>query len=556
MPSKEHLAAYYTPLELAQILTNWAITNATDTVLDPSFGGCSFLYSALNSLQKVGAHNPGKQIYGVDIAEDSSNYLEPLIASGASMSQFIKGDFFSITPKNLIDTPFAVVVGNPPYIRYHDIPKDLQHRAISRLAEVGLEISGRASYWAFFLLYSMQFLREGGRLAMILPGALLHTDYSEHVRSLLVRFFRTTTIVLLNERVFDGTDEESVLVLASGAREKHESVQVVSAKNLEVLRVIVESIDSHTPRPSDDLVGDGQWLRALVDKGILDDYEDLIQQRKLVRLGEYVSPRIGVVTGNNNFFILSPDDQKRLSIPDNYLIPIVPRATYLKGLSVTKKRLLKNFASNTKHLLLSIKAGDELPESVLEYLQIGEQTGISDARKCKDRRIWYVVPYTFAPSAFLPIMVASWPRIVVNRSGYTCTNNILRLEWRKAPLDIDWYTLAVGTLSSVSQLSSELVGRSYGGGVLKLEPREFSQLVIPVLPSDLIKDLKVKINTLLWEDRLREATEAVDTVLIDAGILSPDMVQAFRRARNILFLRRRHHRNDIFKILGDEWEST
>ncbi len=546
------LAAYYTPPEIAQILTDWAIKNASDTVLDPSFGGCSFLYASLKTKKKLGADRPGEQIFGVDIDPGAYGYLDLLLDAGAHPTQFITDDFFSVHPEQFSSALFSAVVGNPPYIRYHDIPSKLQERAAARLNEFGIQISGRASYWAFFLLYSMQFLRVGGRLAMILPGAILHTDYAAQVRTLFTDFFKRVTIILLRERVFEGTDEESVLVCASGAREGHETLNVIAVENTHALAQVVRNIDEDTGTLVQHLEGDGGWLRGLVEPATLEMYDELAQSSKALRLGNWVTTRIGVVTGHNNFFIISDEKQEHLGIPDKYLIPIIRRANHLKGVYVTDTDLIRFRENGNRYLLLTLRPDEDIPESIQTYLQFGEQLGVPKARKCSDRKAWYAVPHTFIPSAFMPIMSASWPRLVVNQSGYTCTNNILRLEWHEGKADHEWFLLSLGTLSSLSQLSAELVGRSYGGGVLKLEPRELAELVIPLLPQKYVGELTEKINTLLWHDRTREATDIVDAALVYSGVLTTQALILIRRTRDMLFLRRRYHRNDASKILGIE----
>lgn len=149
-------------------------------------------------------------------------------------------------------------------------------------------------------------------------------------------------------------------------------------------------------------------------------------------------------------------------------------------------------------------------------------------------------------------MSASWPRVIVNRSHYTCTNNILRLSWKNGGerSSLDWLRLALGTLSTLSQLSAELVGRSYGGGVLKVEPTELGSLVVPLIPLENTSKLADRVDSLLRKGRSSEATELVDLTLLHNGIgLTQYDLKQIWDARNLLFSRRRRHRNDAEAIL-------
>lgn len=535
----DNLASFYTPRAVAQALTNWAIADSRATVLDPSYGGCAFLYAAAETLRRRGNPMPGRQIYGVDIDSEARSHLKPLFSSGATEEQFATDDFFRIDPEHFGRELVSVVVGNPPYIRHHDIPKDSHERAITRLDSLGIQVSGRASYWAFFLLYSMQFLRPGGRLALVLPGALLHTDYSTQVRQSLTEHFEEVTIFLLQQRIFENTEEETVLICAAGARKPHTSLRVGTVATVEDLTQALADPQSSTVMVGRG-AGDGGWLRALIQPQTLDTYDQLLESPSVVRMGEWVKTRIGVVTGNNRFFVLSRDEQRESNIPDEFFVHVIRRATYLKGVWVRDGDLEDN---GSQSLLLKVTQKDlesGLPETLKEYIRYGEKTGVSEARKCSDRQPWYAVPHTFVPPAFVPCMSASWPRLVVNQSHYTCTNNILRVFWRNERPGKDWLRVALGTLSTLSQLSAEFVGRSYGGGVLKVEPSELARLAVPLVPLEVVDELAKSVDSLLRTDRSK-ATEAVDAALLESEMgLTPAGLGQLRSARDRLYFRRRH----------------
>jgi adenine-specific DNA-methyltransferase len=543
------LAAFYTPRDVAQILTDWALIHPQDTVLDPSYGGCAFLKSAQTTLIKRGNNNPEKQIYGVDIDPDAQDYLSDLISAGARQQQFINNDFFNVDVNHFGGHLFSAIVGNPPYLRYHSIPKSLQKQADIRLRENGITISGRSSYWAYFLLYSIQFLRRGGRLAMVLPGALLHTDYAAEVREHLTNRFERVSIYLLQERIFDGTQEESVIICAEGAGYPNRNVHIGYVSSVIALAAAIEG-GSDQIRVFNGEAGDGGWLRNLLDEETSQLYDDLAADADVIRLGDWVETRIGVVTGNNSYFIMSEQAREQRGISERYFLPIIKRPAFIAGLNATN-RDLKMLKKHNKDYLLLYPPPDlsRMPISLRKYIEQGEEAGIPSACKCKSRDPWYVVPHVQAPAAFIPCMSASWPRLIVNKSNYTCTNNIIKLSWKSRRPTSDWTRLALGTLSTLCQLSAELVGRSYGGGVLKLEPTELTRLAIPLLPADVIGSLADQVDGLIRQNNLKEATDVVDEALMTVNPnLSAQRLELLRAARNKLFLRRRQHRRDANKI--------
>ena len=99
-------------------------------------------------------------------------------------------------------------------------------------------------------------------------------------------------------------------------------------------------------------------------------------------------------------------------------------------------------------------------------------------------------------------------------------------------------------LNSLTLLGAELVGRSYGGGILKLEPREADRLPLPspeslrrIAPA--LRKLRSRVGPAFRNGELMEVVEQVDRVLLagDLGI-SPDDLLILRRARQALFERR------------------
>ena len=536
--NKKQLGQYYTPREVAEALTQWAILDSDTTVLDPSFGGCAFLYTALQILQQRGVDQPGSQLYGVDVDPGARAYLGPLLGAGGTADQFFTADFFEIRPNDLEGAPFGAVVGNPPYVRHHAIDDAAHKKAVASLEEMGLKISGRASYWAFFVLHSLRFLCPNGRLAMVLPGSFLHADYAVPVREHLVRNFERVVVVLLQERIFDDAEEETVILLAEGRGQPHEEVRVGSANSVKDLGQICEAL-TQTTQKLEHPDRDGRWLRALLDTTTLSLFDEISEGADVVRLGEWATPRIGVVTGNNRFFIISERVQKSKGISDKHVQSILTRATQLQGLCIRDVDIQRIVENGKNALLVSPPATGPLPKSLERYFSEGEENGASDSYKCRSRTPWYFVPDTFVPAAFMHYMVAAWPRVVLNYSGATCTNAIHRLMWVDRRPKADLQRIALGSLSTLAQLSAELVGRSYGGGVLKLEPSEASQLVIPTNSSTDTDKLFWTVDELLRQGQTQSATTLVDSAfLIDGVGLGQAEVDRLGEARDKLFERR------------------
>ncbi|MGK7933161.1 MAG: hypothetical protein AB4041_17250 [Microcystaceae cyanobacterium] len=84
--------------------------------------------------------------------------------------------------------------------------------------------------------------------------------------------------------------------------------------------------------------------------------------------------------------------------------------------------------------------------------------------------------------------------------------------------------LAATFLNSLTLAWSEVCGRSYGGGVLELEPREAEE--IPIFYQDNLSLDTEKIDVLLRQEKIYEALDYVDSVVLkyhlgfDQGMIS------------------------------------
>ena len=129
------------------------------------------------------------------------------------------------------------------------------------------------------------------------------------------------------------------------------------------------------------------------------------------------------------------------------------------------------------------------------------------------RTPWYKVPASWKPDAFFYRQVGSFPRIVVNEKRAHVTDTLHKLRFSDG---IDGKNVAVAFNNSLTFLMGELMGRSYGGGVLTFEPSEARSLPIPFDPS-VSFDFE-KADELVRSGKTDELMEDVDRALL-GGLL-------------------------------------
>jgi adenine-specific DNA-methyltransferase len=443
-------------------MSAWAITNRSARIFDPSFGAGVFLRAAASILSKLGAPKPGEQIYGVDIDPGSQRYLEPLAHIGARPDQFRITDFLSTRAEDLNGSPYDAIVGNPPYVRYRFLSQTSQDEAQDLSGSRGWKLSTKGSSWAYFLMHAIDLIALGGRLAVVLPGALLHSDYAAPVRTKLRQSFASVYIGILQDRLFPDAQESSLIVLAEGRGRRRHETRIGVLGSLGELMTLCSDPRRYTIEVREDAAF-ARWKVSLVSPHARDLLGELRTKDQAVPLGSLVDIRIGVVTGCNRTFVVDRRTRRDLNLNRRFWRPIIARAANLRGLAFGQQDYRDLRDADVPSSLLTVPQGALIPHKLRSYLNAARDEGISRRYKCRIRKVWYRVEDHIVPDAFLQYMAARSPRLSLNDSSATCTNNIHRIFWKS---DISrnlqrW--LAIACMSSVFQLGAEIGGRSYGG---------------------------------------------------------------------------------------------
>ncbi len=527
--------AFFTPSELSRYVAEWAVRGPDDMVLEPSCGEASFLLAAGARLAALrgGAPRQG-QLAGVELHEHSAAQAAALLQDADLPATVTTGDFFRFPPRACYDS----VIGNPPYVRYQDFSGIA--RAVSREAALaqGVRLTGLASSWAAFTVHAALFLRPGGRLGLVLPAELLSVNYADEVRSFLMRRFGRVRLVLFKERVFPEVQEEVVLLLAEGqGPTSHcELLQLDDAAALEDLDHV-----SYSWAPP---AGGGKWTPALLSTQSLEVYRDVESAGDFTKLTEWGRITLGAVTGNNSFFALTQLRARELGLPNHELLPLSPPGSRHLRAGTLSHHGWQRLADEGLPTLLFRPPGQP-SRAARAYIAAGEAMGVHEAYKCRVRDPWWRVPLSPVADLLLTYMNAGAVQLATNRFGVRHLNSVhgvvLHPERQRLGRDM----LALASLNSMTLLGAEVVGRAYGGGMLKLEPREADLLPVPT--ADLVagpagrrlRDLRPRLTRLLRTGRLEQAVDMVDSVVLTQGLgLSGHQLEQLAAGRRTLAARR------------------
>lgn len=516
---------YYTPEPVAKFICEWAIRSPESSVLEPSCGDGAFIQAANARLQELGSQNPSEQILGVE--------LYPREAEKASTKggQVVCGDFFAQCQDGLGERRFDVVVGNPPFIRYQDFDESYRTSAFDLMRRYGFSPNRLTNIWLPFLVVCSHLLTEGGSLGMVIPAELFQVKYAAEARRFLMDFFSSVTIVTFSELLFDGAQQEVVLLLARrSALGGEQGVRIIEKKDANALAGLTTRVISEVPLKGK-LPDSMKWQAYYLEDKALDLITELEARRDVYTSSELFDVNVGVVSGQNSFFVVDEKTARANHIMGS-CVPIVSRSLQLEGLSFTEKDFQRQLDLQRKVLLFL--PADALGDDEAAYVRLGEKKGYDRNFKCRIRKPWYAVPTSWVPDAFFYRQVGAYPRLVINSKAAQTTDTLHKVRFSEG---VDGKSVAVAFNNSLTFVVSELMGRSYGGGVLTFEPSEARSLPIPFEPS-LEFDFE-KADSLARTGEVEQLLDYVDSVLlIDALGLDKSDARLLRESWHILRDRR------------------
>ncbi len=176
---------FFTPKIVADFITSQTITSSSQKICDPSCGCGAFLVAAAIIISEKFKESTTKiieeNLYGVDIAnysvERTKILLSLLALKNGEDKKDIKfnlkttdsliADWGKLFPEIKKDGGFDVVIGNPPYVKFQDLNKDLREKLFKDWKT--LKTGNYNLYFAFFEL-GVAIMKDSGALGYITPN--------------------------------------------------------------------------------------------------------------------------------------------------------------------------------------------------------------------------------------------------------------------------------------------------------------------------------------------------------------------------------------------------
>ena len=361
-------------------------------------------------------------------------------------------------------------IGNPPYVRHHDLGAEAKEWWRRSAAEWDLPASGLAGLHLYFLLAAARRMRAGDFGLFVTSAEWLDVNYGTAARRLLTtrRPLRLLRLYDPKTKVFEGVAATALVFgfasAASADSGEAASVRVINA-GLQEKRI-----------PLSRFAAGSRWSRIV--RGDHEPDEEPARSSSarpgasLVPLGSFVRVSRGVVTGMNAFWVRPAD--ALCNAPASLTTPIVSRARELMGddPAVHAPDQLKRLITLPEDLSILNAAERRFAEAVIRE---GLAAGVDQGYVARHRRVWWSVRTPEPAPVLMTYMVRKRPTFVMNRFGLPMLNVVHGL-YPKGLLSERALEALAAYLNAHVPLED---GRMYAGGLVKFEPREAEAILVP-----------------------------------------------------------------------------
>jgi len=234
-------------------------------------------------------------------------------------------------------------------------------------------------------------------MAFVVPAEIGHAPYAKPLLDFFVRSFAIVQIVAIREKLFPRLSEDCWLLYCDG----------YGGRTSDILFSKIDQFSScQRPPKVDEAVAwsklcahwRGRLRPLLISLEARELYLDVASEKTSKRFGEFAKIGIGYISGDNDFFHMSPSRARLLGIPPEFLVPSVRRGRSLDSEMMDRNTIERWEEADEACYLLSLPATGVLPAAVAQYLATEEGVAASKRYKCRTRRAWYSVPGVQVPT--------------------------------------------------------------------------------------------------------------------------------------------------------------
>ena len=449
--------ATYTPAEIvAAMMTSAKARGPFDVIIDPGAGSGRFVIEAARVF-------PATPLVAIEIDPLAAFILRANLAqlAIAERTQVVVGDYreVELPPRGAGRKLF---IGNPPYVRHHDIEPVWKNWYAAGAKGLGVNASKLAGLHLHFFVRTLQLAQSGDCGIFITAAEWLDVNYGSALRRLLLDRLGAISIQAIDPKALPFADAFTTGVITTfqiGERPE---------------KILLQRLHSPTA------LRDPSRGAAIAREALTREsrWSTFFRRRPKppsgsIELGELCAVHRGQVTGCNAIWIAG---KHSVNLPPRFLMRTVTKARDLldsDGPLTTKSQL-----RTVIDLPVDLEVLDPAArEAVEKFLAWAKRLGAHRNYIAQHRKAWWAVQL-FEPAPIISTYMARRPPVFVRNLCQARHLNIAHGLYPREPMSDQ----LLDALSSWLQQNVHLsYGRTYAGGLTKFEPRELERVPIPRL---------------------------------------------------------------------------
>lgn len=438
------------------------------TIFDPAVGAGAFFRAALAVAE---LRNVSVQLQGAEIDHSALRDAEASGLTSHELSAVEIRDFVLDPPA----TKFTAIVANPPYIRHHRLHTDVKARlgAFSRHL-LGTAIDARAGYHIYFLLRALQLLERNGRLAFIVPADTCEGIFAAALWQWITAHYRLDAVITFAPHAspFPRVDTNPVIIMIENSRPGayFHWARVTRRDDFALREWVLSAFETES--------GSFSVQRRSIAEGVTAGLSRPPRTEiHPATLGDFAKIVRGIATGANDYFFLTPESATKMGLPKEFLVPAIGRTRDIAADELTRPDLKRLEVQGRPTLLFAPNGRpmEDFPRAVRVYLKQGEKRGLPEKALIRTRNPWYKMETRRVPPYLFAYLGRRHARFIRNRAGVVPLTGFLCVYPLHDDSDfLEQLWLLLSHPDTVANLA--LVGKSYGAGAVKVEPRALERL--------------------------------------------------------------------------------
>jgi hypothetical protein len=354
----------------------------------------------------------------------------------------------------------TLFIGNPPYVRHHNIDAQWKTWFALTAKRFGLTASKLAGLHVHFFLKTRELAQPGDYGAFITAAEWLDVNYGEVLRRLLLDGLGGTAVHVIDPKTQPFAD-----ALTTGAI----TCFRIGVRPPEIAMRLVTSLDELAP------LGHGRAVAA-PEIAAARKWSVFVREAErapagLVELGELFRVHRGQVTGGNQIWI---DNDAARDVPKRYKPFTVTSARQLlaAGTELTSTGDLQRVIDLPVDLDI-LKHHER--DALCRFLAWAKRHGAHESYIAKHRRAWWSVGLRAPAPILCTYMARQPPAFVRNRVSARHINIAHGLYPREALSETDLNVILAYLRRGIATAG----GRTYAGGLIKFEPKEIERILLP-----------------------------------------------------------------------------